>query len=202
MSTGPSKLDETNDVFELLPYQWKGDEERKTSTYFRCRFARDIKILCFSKTCDNPLLWGHYADKGKGICLGFCVNDKSKDTIFEVQYETCRIGDDYRVPAIGILNEISSVLPHGLVKSYHWAYEKEWRMWGNEANLKLDPVSNKYFFPFENRLTLCEILIGPRCPNREDMKSRLVKLVVDYPDPPKIFFTDLSSSTFEIEKVT
>ena len=103
----------------------------------------DWVMLCLSKTYKNPLLWGHYADKGKGICLGFCVNDKSKDTIFEVQYETCRIGGDYRVPAIGILNEISSLLPRGIVKSYHWAYEKEWRMWGNKANLKPYP-SNKY----------------------------------------------------------
>ncbi|NKK82626.1 DUF2971 domain-containing protein [Rhizobium leguminosarum bv. viciae] len=32
-------------------------------------------LLCMSTTWQEPLLWSHYADKHKGMCLGFDVDD-------------------------------------------------------------------------------------------------------------------------------
>lgn len=32
-------------------------------------------LLCFCETWQSPLLWNHYADRHKGICLGFDVRE-------------------------------------------------------------------------------------------------------------------------------
>jgi hypothetical protein len=33
-------------------------------------------MLCFSRTSSNILMWSHYGDNHKGICLGFDVPDE------------------------------------------------------------------------------------------------------------------------------
>lgn len=35
---------------------------------------KQIGICCFSALFDHPLMWSHYADKHKGVCLGFHLN--------------------------------------------------------------------------------------------------------------------------------
>jgi len=32
-------------------------------------------VMCFSSTWKNPVMWSHYADQHRGICLGFEVPD-------------------------------------------------------------------------------------------------------------------------------
>ena len=127
-----TELDKTNDVYELLPYRWDSKDKERTATYIKHRFAKKITMLCFSKDFSHPLLWGHYANNGEGISLGLEINDNE---LYEVKYETRRIEGGYRIPQIGNLNEMTDIFPRGLVKSSHWEYEKEWRMWKNKGFL-------------------------------------------------------------------
>ena len=41
---------------------------------------RNVGIFSLSETCDNELMWGHYADGGKGIAIGFDIQDESSIT--------------------------------------------------------------------------------------------------------------------------
>ena len=41
---------------------------------------RNVGIFSLSETCDNELMWGHYADGGNGIAIGFQIQDKSSIT--------------------------------------------------------------------------------------------------------------------------
>ena len=34
-----------------------------------------IRVFCFSKTFQNPLMWGHYGNSHKGFCVGYDYND-------------------------------------------------------------------------------------------------------------------------------
>lgn len=44
---------------------------------------RKSAICCFSLTYKNPLMWSHYANHHKGICLGFSLNqDESPFPLF------------------------------------------------------------------------------------------------------------------------
>jgi len=54
-----------------------GDKERRAA--FRAtkeQINENKGLICFSKSWSNPLMWGHYAEKHAGMCLGFDVPDK------------------------------------------------------------------------------------------------------------------------------
>ena len=41
---------------------------------------RNVGVFSLSETYDNELMWGHYADGGKGIAIGFDIQDESSIT--------------------------------------------------------------------------------------------------------------------------
>jgi hypothetical protein len=40
---------------------------------------REKGLVCFSADWRNPLLWAHYSDKQKGLCLGFEFPEQKGD---------------------------------------------------------------------------------------------------------------------------
>lgn len=59
----------------------------------RYLYELHIRVFCFSKTFQNPLMWGHYGNSHKGFCVGYDLNDilnipKNKDNLCfgEVSY--------------------------------------------------------------------------------------------------------------------
>jgi hypothetical protein len=79
-------------------------------------------VLCFCKGWRNPLLWSHYADKHRGMCLGFDVED---NTVQPVYYVEDRPYIPY--PFSGELKPISDQLLS--TKYIDWQYEEELRSW-------------------------------------------------------------------------
>lgn len=84
-------------------------------------------ICCFSRNDEEILMWSHYADCHKGICLGF---DVSKDPDFFVFPKNVAYQDNY--PKIDIsqsegTNEYVSALLG--TKYTKWSYEDEVRVY-------------------------------------------------------------------------
>jgi Protein of unknown function (DUF2971) len=80
-------------------------------------------VLSFSKIRDDILMWSHYADKHKGLCLEF---DGSANCIFFGEAQPVEYTDYTPLP----LNEnpdrqMTRII---LTKSKHWAYEQEYRI--------------------------------------------------------------------------
>ncbi|WP_461343169.1 DUF2971 domain-containing protein [Brevundimonas sp. GN22] len=111
-------------------------------------------IFCLAKRPNCPLMWSHYGDQHKGICIGYSVPNESLNDIHKVNYGGSRI-----VKASSILRMLENndtarlevdrdVL---LKKAKPWNYEKEWRLLG-EMGSQPSP------------LELEEIVFGMRCP--------------------------------------
>ena len=212
-----AELDKTNDPYELLPIRWdNADDDKSFQDTVKNEAATQLKMVCLSKTYNNPSLWGHYADKCRGICLGFDIDTDGhmKKFIYKVKYKKNRIGQENfglqyvngeLMRAKGMSEEHLAVNEILRYKSHHWKHEKEWRIWITENDSKLDPITGLYFYPFANELKLREILIGFRC-EEENIKRRFERLINnddEYPDPkPAILCTRLSPTTYEIEKTT
>ncbi|EJT6665860.1 DUF2971 domain-containing protein [Clostridium perfringens] len=85
----------------------------------------NLAIACLSETNDNILMWSHYANNHKGICLEYDFEEINNiSTIFPVIYSnnTCDISDD-------ILNEnYNFIIQKVLTKAENWKYENEWRI--------------------------------------------------------------------------
>jgi hypothetical protein len=83
----------------------------------------DVGISCFSESDNVLLMWSHYADSHKGICLTFEVGEE--DMFFNSPYKV-----DYpaKYPEFNPFegkNELQLLLA---TKSQEWAYEKEVRI--------------------------------------------------------------------------
>ena len=95
-------------------------------------------ISCFSKRYDSILMWSHYGDKHKGICIEF---DRPENDFLDVKYSKKRCKFDLedttrRVLGYMLSNEEVDVNDKGLirciskpfiVKSLDWKYEEEVR---------------------------------------------------------------------------
>ena len=88
---------------------------------------KNLGVCCFSKDYDNILLWSHYTNGHKGICLGFD---------FSVPYDyllhPLEVVYSKDLPLVKEKNEILKGL---LTKSPDWQYENEFRIVVPEAGL-------------------------------------------------------------------
>jgi hypothetical protein len=137
---------ELNDPFEFLGVNLKDRKFRKAIRETKQELSKTKGILCFSNTWRNPVLWRHYADKHKGLCLGFEV---ANNLLGEVDYV------DSRLPVPTELNEelMKKLL---FTKFKHWEYEQEFRVY-----VQLEEEDNgMYFFEFSNELQLKKVIVG------------------------------------------
>lgn len=84
----------------------------------------ELGVTCFSETYDNSLLWSHYGQGHRGLCLEFDTAASLFGKIQKVEYVD-------KVPEIDLadmlLGDSSQVLSGLLTKASCWAYEREWR---------------------------------------------------------------------------
>jgi hypothetical protein len=143
-------FDDLNDPFELWAVAQPNPTLRRGLRRWKEQIARTYGVLCFSKTWDNPVLWSHYADRHRGIALGFDINS---DIVKEVTCTRSR-------PPIGRADEPTL---HTLLytKHYDWQYEQEVRVYARLE--ERDAATDLYFGGFNEHMVLREIITGPLC---------------------------------------
>lgn len=85
-----------------------------------------IKVCSFSEINNSLLLWSHYANDHKGICIEYdIVNEPS-----EVRAFLLPIIYSDTVYKVGLFEELTSLRKIGstLIKAKDWEYENEWRL--------------------------------------------------------------------------
>jgi hypothetical protein len=88
-------------------------------------------VCCFSKKNSNIVLWSHYADKHKGICLIFDLTDSpvfENHKNYSISQGPVRYIDYKSYQPINYLKDRLSAISSLLyTKSLDWEYEKEYR---------------------------------------------------------------------------
>ncbi len=83
-------------------------------------------VSCFTESNDNLLMWSHYAEGGRGMCLEFSTADplfeKSHKVTYTDSIPTIRLG------TILCDDDFDQVTEFFKTKSSHWRYEAEWRV--------------------------------------------------------------------------
>lgn len=149
-------FDDMNDPFELLGVELGSPQDRLDFQTLKDEMSRTVGVLCFSKAWNNPVLWSHYADKHRGLCLGFDIPD---DWAVEVSYTGARLKAELEH---SLPSDKNSSFGHKLLttKFSHWRYEKEVR---TIIRLEDSHFEGKlHFLPYCNALRLREVIIGPR----------------------------------------
>ena len=82
-----------------------------------------VGVFCISKKRDDILMWSHYADSHRGICLEFDGMSKLMAHAQRVSYSKDRIPiNPYEDSQLTMVDKAL------LTKSEHWFYEEEWRL--------------------------------------------------------------------------
>lgn len=185
-----SKYTELNDPFEGLYI----DKSNKGSFDF---LVNELRVCCFSKSNESLLMWAHYADSHKGICLEYEVDEYDyKSMFFDVNYnQTLPTFEKIRTyppghPSEGALH--ISINNEGRIfntKSTDWAYEKEVR------TLKFSKNSNSKGEWHKPPIKLTSIYFGLRA--SDDSMRRINKIM---PHKENIIFykTSLLNNEYQI----
>lgn len=121
-----SKYDELNDPFELLAMSLEDKASRVVMKETKEKINKILRILCCSKYWDSPLLWGHYADKHKGIALELEV---PRSLAQKVKYSKNRTAIDLRALMKKADNSAKlEMLEMYMTKYDQWSYENEYRI--------------------------------------------------------------------------
>ncbi len=146
---------------------------------------RSIRMCCFSEDPANLLMWSHYSDSHRGICIGFepYLDIEKLGCVFRVTYRPDR-------PSINIMDRgkgeesLKSML---LSKSSDWSYEKEWRA--------IDQRSNEPFKHFPSE-ALTQVILGAAI--GDEHREKVLKVIEISKCSPRIFQAMISASKFEL----
>ena len=185
-----SRLDRLNDPFEMLAGTQSDPMTRHAMRTLRDTLARHLGLLCFSRDWHNPVMWGHYAEGHRGLCLGFDVDDR---TAMPVEYVARRLPfDHYLAPEMSEEEVRALAARFASTKYSHWRYEKEVRCWAS-----LDPNGpDLQFFNLGKQIRLREVYIGFQSPISRQMVAKA--LGRDMEDRVKVNNTRLAFRTFRV----
>ena len=189
-----SRLHDLNDPFELFALELSDDRLRTAFTQVKNELHKNRGILCFSDKWTNPVMWSHYADKHRGLCLEFEVPDVN---LAKVHYRFSRL----RAELLQLFDsdpivEEKAMLTCLTTKFSHWKYEHEWRCF-----VDLDTADKKgnYFADFAENLKLAGVIVGPRSTiTRGDIEKAFLKAKLNY--SPYSFKTRLAFRNFRVVK--
>lgn len=164
-----ARFSDLNDPFELLGTNRR--QAKKHDAAIRCKddIDKEKGVICFSRANHDPVLWAHYADRHRGVCLGFEVPD---DFVKQVQY----IKKPMKITKAGDLVATKDGKEFDgdilTAKYENWAYENEWRAIVDLGKAACE--SDLYFYPFSKSLVLREVFLGACC----DLPIKKIREVV------------------------
>ncbi len=195
-----AQLDDLNDPFELRSVNlcnrrhalaFDGNDAVEFTGYL-ADMARRFGVLCFSEKKDDLLQWAHYADRHKGICLGFDIGSDGK--FGPVQYRDKRFPFPKKKE-----RDVDFSWRLLSTKSVHWKYENEWRVFLSIGTPTVDKCTGRvlYFVDFGPDLILREVMLGARNMNTaKDIRQALS----GYSETVEIRRMHLSCGNFDLEE--
>jgi len=180
-----SEISDLNDPFELISCDLSKPAHIKAMLEMRDELTRNRGLLCFSRAWTNPLLWAHYADKHRGICLGFDLN-VDDDMARAVDYVEERF--PWQEPPT---EEFTLKLLW--TKFEGWKYEDEVRAFMTREEAE----DQRYFIHFGDKLQLREIIVGHRCYIE---RGEISAAMASYAHLVPIIKARLSRTSFSVEE--
>lgn len=169
-----------------------------TNTTVYKKLLSTFSVCCFSKNMDNILMWSHYADHHRGVCLEWEINEEDsriKGALNSVIYENELITlDNVQRTEDGYLDlNVSSNGKFILQKLKNWEYEEEMRIY----NICEDPQLRGKSLDFLGELT--SIYFGTKA-IQDDIE--LVKFNTSHISDLKYYKVDLNTTTIKYNNLT
>jgi hypothetical protein len=152
-----SRLTDVNDPYEWACVYSTDPDSQRGLERTREQVTEAHGMLSFSRECTTILMWSHYCESHRGICLGF---DVPTELVRAVEYVN-------HVKVIGKLPTLPRKQKKAIIDRMNWAKYKGWS-YEKEVRAKArreekDPDTGLYFVKFDNNLMLKEVIGGARC---------------------------------------
>jgi len=178
-----ARIVDLNDPFEFLGADLSDLEFREALEETKVELSNTTGILCFCKTWRHPILWAHYADRHKGICLGFELPDALLEKVNYI---------DRRFPKLTVPDEefMKKLL---FTKFRHWEYEQEYRVYVELD--KNEQVNGLYYKNFSDELSLRCVIVGYQS---EITRIQISQALGNQRETIEVFKTTPGFQTFEL----
>ena len=191
-----------NDIFEGLP-----NSDYSMYSIEKCinKLSKTAYIKCFTETYQNNLMWAHYADSHKGVCIEYDIKRIDEESIidnfFPVVYSKKRdvfVSEELLIDYFNGEKELDATRDAKgifLKKADCWKYEKEWRA----CIMNVDNESASHIeisFPY-----VSAIYIGARTSQEdiERIKSKVAEFTDKYKCPIELYKMKLNETTYDLE---
>jgi len=159
-----SRIHELNDPFELAPYELTDPTLRWAFLSMREQMGQENGLICFSESLDNLVIWAHYSDQHRGLCLGFEVPEITGDGDQDIAKRVEYISAPWQFPSNFLKLPFPEQKKHTdripFTKFVDWEYEHEIRIWGRLSNEE----GGLHFVEFgDDKIRLVEVIVGARC---------------------------------------
>lgn len=173
-----------NILKDNLSYDWELETQKHKTEHKALYFnvAKHIKwfiknpvaICSFSKTPIETLMWSHYANHHKGVCLGFKCIRKDKKLFLNTkaqnhQFKKIKYPTNNKTQIINFVKDHTSknrMEKPFTTKTKQWKYEQEYRIIDKLTKEEIEARQTSKFLKFEPD-TLHEIIFGLRCSEKE-----------------------------------
>jgi len=141
-----------------------------------------VGVFCVSTKRDDILMWSHYADSHRGVCLEFNGMSPLMAHAQQVNYSRKRVAiNPYVDDSMQMMEKAM------LTKSEHWTYEGEWRL------LNYTKGSGAVKF---RPLNLTGIIVGALA--SRDTSNTVREWAAQRASPLKIYRATISNKEFEV----
>ncbi len=150
------------------------------------QYDKGIVSLAERSTC--PLMWSHYGDQHRGVCVGYSIPDRVAEDIRKVRYRGGRLVRAGKLAEMldgsrTARREVDEAVL--LRKARSWRYEREWRLIG-PLGLTSSPLEME------------ELIFGMRC--KGSTKYAVMKALAGREHEVKFFEMREMPGTFGLKK--
>src|SRR5438552_4983431 len=102
-----ARFSDLNDPFELLAVNLADRKSRSVFREAKERVNEETGVICFSTNWKSLLMWGHYADRHRGMALGLDIpNHLLKSVRYEDRLTKATIDVRKKRPSTALINKL------------------------------------------------------------------------------------------------
>lgn len=151
------------------------------------KFIKSFGIYCLTEIADDLLMWAHYSDSHRGICLQF---DTAKD--LSIFWEAYKITYQENYPIVNVMDmgTYDQFFNLFATKSTHWEYEQERRA------IKVPGEGGSKTYTFEPEL-LTGVILGAKISSIDE--KIVLEWISQRETPTKIYRAKINNKSYRID---
>ena len=165
------RVDADNAIVRALQEELAPDRRATVEAFqaaFRVKPPRelDVGVCCYSVNADNPLMWSHYANSHRGVCLRYRIPatyfmeryPPSAEQPFFVGCERVYYGDD-RYKDWLVSDDLTYPRPEAIENAVSRIFVTKGQCWSHEEEVRTVVSKSKWAMEFEPHF-LTEVIFG------------------------------------------